>query len=283
MTRQTQQPLLILPPDRGSPSSLVYNLSVDATIAEARRAIEAQLGVEKASFDFVGSDGRTALHSRQEALLRIRDVWGAVPEIHLCQASEKEAQRHSPGLLAKALGVAGWPLLVVALPVVIAALAIVLSLCLGLSTLMLAHITHTSGHSGERASAVNGPPDDDYQRYLDTFLKVWQASLDALVVMISTYLNGPVMSIIALFDHVVEVVEECVMRYLEVFYACFIHAVDPTNTVLLVGMTVVAFGGTALLVHVIMRDLHQLLSWSRPTRGAAAEDREIRLLESHMA
>jgi len=141
-------------------------------------------------------------------------------------------------------------------------------------------------------SRVPGPddsppePEDDYEYYLDTFRRVWEATLNAMTLMINTYLNGPITILCNCLDHIVGIVECCVMGYLQVFQHCwdqvvgvvgrcvigylqvFQHCWDTTMDpkvlpwiALVWGITLV---GTALVVHVILRDAKGLLPWPWP-------------------
>eukprot|EP00411_Alexandrium_monilatum_P116641 CAMPEP_0175663070 /NCGR_PEP_ID=MMETSP0097-20121207/15806_1 /TAXON_ID=311494 /ORGANISM="Alexandrium monilatum, Strain CCMP3105" /LENGTH=266 /DNA_ID=CAMNT_0016969305 /DNA_START=28 /DNA_END=824 /DNA_ORIENTATION=- len=250
-------PLPVVAEDGEGPFGLVYNVPEDASVSDIRSAIQSQL--KGKTFELLGADGRTPLHPMQERILLACDVWGTSPQVRLRWVATPNPRKG--GWRAPASWWHG--LYCFALPLAIAAATSILGLAIGTTGLVLAHVAGPPirQHAG---AGLDGPsPADDRQYYLDTFRKTWQATLDALVNMIDTYLNGPIMSLCNTLDHIVSTVKECVLCYLHVFQACFEHALDPALAPLLIGMTVAAFLGTAVVVHVVMRDLRRWLPWSQ--------------------
>eukprot|EP00928_Gymnodinium_smaydae_P075960 TRINITY_DN58989_c0_g1_i1.p1 TRINITY_DN58989_c0_g1~~TRINITY_DN58989_c0_g1_i1.p1 ORF type:complete len:277 (-),score=26.12 TRINITY_DN58989_c0_g1_i1:269-1099(-) len=256
-----QAPVPVFALGDDSALGLLYNLPPDATASDVRLAIQTQLTVQP--FKVLGTDGRTPLQPMQEHLLRASEVWGANPQVKLKWTVESAPVRKS-----FCRSVVVWSAALLVLPLVVAAVSTVFSLGIGATTLAVAHLSHPSHR---RPPAITGAveasldatmqlsplvppmPPEDYDHYLDTFVKVWQASLDALVNMIDTYAT----ILCKMADLIVLTVKECVVLYLHVFQDCFKHALDPTLAPLLIGMAIVVFAGTALIVHVVMKDLRR--------------------------
>mmetsp|Transcript_133890 Transcript_133890/g.338298 ORF Transcript_133890/g.338298 Transcript_133890/m.338298 type:complete len:267 (+) Transcript_133890:72-872(+) len=246
-------PLPVFAQDCNDPLVLLYKVPVDATISDIRSAIEAQVTGEP--FEFLGADGRTPLHPMQERILRSQDVWGASEQVRLRWVAARE-----PNGKGWHIPIAWWPVVCFVLPLIVAAAATVLSLGIGIFGLVLANLVRPTWQRS--ASSPSDPtPADDYQYYLDTFRKVWLASLDALVNMIDTYLNGPATILCNMGPQIISTVRECMLLYLRVFQHCFEYALNPEFAPMFIGVAVVAFLGTALVMHVVMRDFRRWLPW----------------------
>merc|ERR1712087_297740 len=96
-------------------------------------------------------------------------------------------------------------------------------------------------------------PRGDYDHLLNTFLWMWEATLNSLTSMVNTYLNGPVTILCTCLDHIIKVIGDSVSLYLQVFQHCWDKVMDaailPWIT-LVVGIT---FVGTALVVYVVRK------------------------------
>lgn len=323
-------PLPILPSDSDEAFGYVYNVPPEALVADLRVAVNGQLALK--GFDFLCGDGRTPLHLQQENILRIQDVWGGYsPCVRIRCAGSDYGKHiiHCFGWFGQHAHLPGHCLVT---PILATVAATLFSFAVGMVGLCLAQVAHTArggihGASvaapaadgaaflGAKVPAANGDPVmpmDDYQYYLYTFLKVWEATLNALVSMINTYLNGPVMVLCHMGEQIINCVEKCmlayveafkfcwevilnclasminnyvsgpvvqlchsldnviravqdtVLKYLEVFATCFTAAMRPDHTLLFIGMTIVVFLGTALVIDVALKDARRFLPWVPP-------------------
>jgi len=284
------------------PVGYVFHVSLQSSLTELRTALDAQLDL--APFDLTGIGG-FVLQAKQEQLLRVLDVWGTDPRIRLRPRATGNSR--VAAFVQRLLRLVH-PGLCIAVPLVAASAATFLTFLLGMFGLCFAQVTHSFvGVSGTVPTPLRDEPGggalptDDYQYYLYTFRKVWEATLNALVSMIQMYVNGPITILCQCLHYLMEIVSQCVLsylqvfkdcfdtcilslksminnyvsscvtmlcgsldvlinkvteaveKYLEVFENCWTVTIKPENASLFIGMATVTFGGTALIVYIVLK------------------------------
>jgi len=251
----------------------VYNIAPDAQIAELRMAAEVQLCLSM-PFEILGANS-IPLHPAQERILQLCDMFGSVPVVRLRLIPRnitKESfvlQDHS----WRGLRHLSYTTLYLHLPMVVSVISTVAGFTVGASALIISYFFQPlkSGLGSRAPGPDDSPPkpNDDYEYYLDTFRRVWEATLNAMTLMINTYLNGPITILCNCLDHIIGIVGQCVMGYLQIFQHCWDTTMDPKVLPWIALLWGIILAGTALVVHVVLRDAKGLLPWPWPGPGTA--------------
>lgn len=249
----------------------VYHVAPDARIAELRMAAEAQLCLS-GPFEILGANS-VPLHPAQERMLRLCDTFGSVPVVRLRFIARNVTNDSvaSQDRSWRGLRYLSYTTLYIHLPIFTAIFSTVAAFAVGTGALAMSFFfDYLKSGLGSRAPGPDGSPpepNDDYEYYLDTFRRVWEATINAMSSMINTYLDGPITILCNCLDHIVGIVGQSVMGFFQTFQHCWDTTTDPKVLPWIALIWGITLAGTALVVHVVIRDARGLLPWPWPGPG----------------